>query len=147
MFERGFFYNKLFPHIWYTCELCVASHVFPPVDLQGVDPPFRHSTHHHHHHHPLPSASHPIPPCLSLNQGWHHHGGTQGPPHLLPITASQTPPRKRLQAVMKPEEEQPETSRKHTGWWGSPPAGSGEVWIARAIIWWRSASIWGISGA
>lgn len=37
-------------------------------------------------HHILPP---PSPPRFSLNQGWHHHGGTHGPPHLLPITAPQ----------------------------------------------------------
>lgn len=37
---------------------------------------------------PFPS---PVPPCFSLNPGWHHHGGTHGPPHLLPITSRQKP--------------------------------------------------------
>lgn len=64
------------------------------------------------------------PPCFSLHQDWHHQGGTQGPPHLLPITALQTPPQKRLQTVMKPRgttwdlgEEQSADEARHQRFW------------------------------
>lgn len=77
---------------------------------------------------PLSSPT-PVPPCFSLNQSWHHHGGTQGPPHLLPITPSQAPPRKRLQTIMKfnlrPRENKAEIR--------FATSESGEVWMCMTL--------------
>lgn len=136
MFYEGFFF---FINCFSTLDICVSSlpvfcsgvaaslptcrpaervrrlsdilaHRISPTLLLHLPPPSRHA--------------------FPLHQGWHHHGGTQGPPHLLPITASQTPPRKRLQTVMKPRGTtwDPEKTNR---WPVSPPAGRarcGSVW-------------------
>lgn len=69
-------------------SVAAAALLCSPADLQRtsktfsrtVQPPIR----------PAPFPS-PVPPCFSLHPGWHHHGGTHGPPHLLPITSRQKP--------------------------------------------------------
>lgn len=40
MFERGFFYNKLFPHIWYTWALCCKPRL-PTCRPAGSRPAFQ----------------------------------------------------------------------------------------------------------
>lgn len=87
---------ELCVYVWTFCGGVAA--ILPTCRPAESQLPLRHSSSPHAPRLPIPL---PSPPCFSLNQGWHHHGGTHGPPHLLPITALQTPPQKRLQTVMK----------------------------------------------
>lgn len=108
-FMGDYFFLLLFPHI---CCLCNAASLptCRPAESQRLSDILAHRM-----DLLLLHLSHPSRHAFPLHQRWHHHGGTQGPPHLLPITASQTPPRKTLQTTW---------DLKETNWCqDSPPVG------------------------